>query len=173
MEKEQRYAAILAENKDRIFRLCRCYVHDEEARKDAYQQVLIHVWQNLDSFEGRSQASTWIYRIAVNTCLSLLRSEQRRQRLFLSGSARFEDTIQEPPVEESTEEKENELQLLYECINELPQLDRTLVALYLEDLSTKEMADVVDISEANVRVRIHRIKKNLKEAMERKSDELG
>jgi RNA polymerase sigma-70 factor (ECF subfamily) len=67
------------------------------------------------------------------------------------------------------DDQEEDLRLMYACINDLPPLDRTLISLYLEDLSTKEMAEVLDISEANVRVKIHRIKATLKEAMEREN----
>lgn len=169
MEKEERFTAVLTENKDRIYRMCRCYMRDEETLKDAYQQVLIHIWQNLDSFEGRSQIGTWIYRIATNTCLSLLKSDQRRQKIFLSGSESFEENLLNHKTEASGDEQEENIQLLYTCINELPPLDKTLISLYLEDLSSKEMAEVLDISEANVRVKIHRIKAALKEAMERKN----
>jgi RNA polymerase sigma-70 factor, ECF subfamily len=168
MASEERYTAIVAEHKDRIYRMCCCYVRDQEARKDAYQQTLIHIWQNLESFEGRSQLGTWIYRITVNTCLSLLRAEQRRQNLFRPGESVPEEQFPVQDTNDDHDDKDHEVEMLFDCIDALPLLDRTLMSLYLEDLSTAEMADVLDISESNVRVKIHRIKKNLKVAMERK-----
>ncbi len=168
MNREETYTALLEEHRDRIYRMCCCYVRDQELRKDAYQQVLIHLWQNLDSFEGRSQLGTWVYRITVNTCLGLLQKEHRRQRVFLPGSDLGDQLTERVQTEESSDIEED-LQLMYACINDLPPLDRTLISLYLEDLSTKEMAEVLDISESNVRVKIHRIKAALKEAMEREN----
>jgi len=172
MDKEQQYATIVAENKDRIYRMCCCYVRDQDARKDAYQQVLIHIWQNLDSFEGRSLITTWIYRITVNTCLTLLKSERRRLEKFPRTADFSGDpsggVIEPRQVDEIADEQEEDLRLLYACINELPPLDKTLVSLYLEDSSTEDMAKVLGISAANVRVKLHRIKGRLREAMERK-----
>lgn len=173
MDKEARYAAIVSEHKDRIYRMCCCYVRDDDARNDVYQQVLIHIWENFDAFEGKSQIGTWIYRISVNTCLGFLRSERQRQKLFVPGSVAAEETIRNYPAAEASADHEEELQALYDRINELPGLDKTIISLYLEDLSTKEMAEVLDISEANVRVKIHRIKKILKEGLEREHHGLG
>jgi RNA polymerase sigma-70 factor (ECF subfamily) len=172
MNKEASYTAILSEHRDRIFRMCCCYVRDPELRKDAYQQVLINVWQNLDGFQGRSQVGTWIYRITTNTCLGLLQKEQRRHRLFLPNSDLNENLNVVFRIEDE-DDPEEDVQMLYACISELLPLDRTLISLYLEDLSTKEMAEVLEISEANVRVKVHRIKKILKESMERKGHGLG
>jgi RNA polymerase sigma-70 factor, ECF subfamily len=168
MDKDRRYAAFISENRDRIYRICSAYVRDEDTRKDVYQQVLIHIWQSLDSFEGKSQVSTWIYRVAVNTCLSYIKSERRRQRVILPGDDSRQEAQSDPAGEEHEKETEKALELLFECLDELPLVDRILMSLYLEDLSTREMAEVLDISEANVRVKVHRIKQSLKLAMERK-----
>jgi RNA polymerase sigma-70 factor (ECF subfamily) len=170
MAKDERFTAVVAEHRDRIYRMCCCYVRDEEARKDAYQQTLIHIWENLDSFQGRSQLSTWIYRITVNTCLGFLRAEHRRQSIL---SRETIETATAFEAAEDPKDTEQDVQLLYECINELPPLDRAIISFYLEDLSTREMADVLGISESNVRVKIHRIKKNLKASMERENNGSG
>jgi RNA polymerase sigma factor (sigma-70 family) len=173
MDKELRYEAVIEENKDRIYRICCCYVRDSDERNDVYQEVLIHLWQGLDSFAGKSQVSTWVYRVAVNTCFGFLRSEQRRKKLIEPAGARAEELLLNHPAEANNARVEREIEQLYECISDLPLMDKTLVSLYLEDLSTKEMSDVLDISEANVRVKLHRIKKSMKEAIERKSHGLG
>lgn len=68
MIKESQFREIVEANKDRIYRICCCYVRVEMERNDVYQEVLIHIWEGLDRFEEKSQMSTWIYRIAVNTC---------------------------------------------------------------------------------------------------------
>lgn len=172
-EKEERFTLLLAENKDRIYRMCCCYVRDDDARNDVYQQTLIHIWENLDSFKGNAQLSTWIYRITVNTCLSFLRAEQRRQNLIQSGTNSSEEQVASHPADENPADSNEDLALMYSCINELPAMEKTLISLYLEEATTKEMAEVTDISESNVRVKIHRIKKLLREGMERKSHGLG
>ncbi|MGE5313172.1 MAG: RNA polymerase sigma factor [Acidobacteriota bacterium] len=167
MEKEERYASVIEEHKDRIYRICCCYVRDADRRADVYQQVLIHIWEHLDVFKGQAQVGTWIYRICVNTCLMELRSERKRKQVFVSGTDSAEASLMNYASPASSADTNEELEALYERINELPAGDRTILSLYLEDLSTKEMAEVLDLSESNVRVKIHRIKKTLKECMER------
>jgi RNA polymerase sigma-70 factor (ECF subfamily) len=165
MQKEAQYKAAVEANKDRLYRICCCYVRDDEARKDVFQEVLIHLWKGLDSFEGKSEISTWMYRIAVNTCLGYVRTEKRRRRLFDENAQVDHETIPDEIPDSNDPGPEQDLERLYGCIDQLQPLQKTLVSLYLEDLSTTEMADVLGISEANVRVKIHRIKKQLKEMM--------
>lgn len=170
MDKENRFKEAIRSNKDRIYRLCCCYVSQEDERKDVYQEVLIHIWRSLDKFEGRSDISTWIYRITVNTCLGYLRSEGRRKRVFDDASRFDKVDIPDQSRDGDSLQTETNVERLYDCIAELPAIDRTLVSLYLEDLSTSNMAEVLGISKVNVRVKMHRIKKALKEKWEAAED---
>jgi RNA polymerase sigma factor (sigma-70 family) len=163
MIKESQFREVVEANKDRIYRICCCYIRDEMERNDVYQEVLIHIWEGLDRFEEKSWMSTWVYRIAVNTCLGHVRTQTRRRKVFDERSGIDEETLADDTSAEATEEADWEINLLYDSINQLLPLEKTLVSLYLEDLSTAEMSDIVGISEANVRVKLHRIKKKLKE----------
>jgi len=166
MNKETSYKTAIDANKDRIYRICCCYVRDDDERRDVFQEVLIHIWEGLDRFEEKSQMSTWIYRIAVNTCLGHIRMQTRRRKVF-DGSANVDqEAIPDESADEGAAETEQAVNHLYDCIDQLLPLEKTLVSLYLEDLSTEQMAEVVGISEGNVRVKLHRIKKKLKEMME-------
>jgi RNA polymerase sigma-70 factor, ECF subfamily len=167
MDKETQFKAAVEANKDRIFRICCCYVRDEVERRDVFQEVLIHIWEGLDRFEEKSRVSTWIYRIAVNTCLGYVRTQNRRRKVFDEHSSIHEETLSDDASTEAAEKAEREIKLLYDSIHQLLPVEKTLVSLYLEDVSTAEMADIVGISESNVRVKLHRIKKKLKEMMER------
>ncbi|RJP62755.1 MAG: RNA polymerase sigma factor [Ignavibacteriales bacterium] len=171
MEKEVRYKQIIKDNQDRIFRICCCYIKDKDERKDVFQNTLINIWKGLDKFDGRAQISTWIYRITVNTSLAHLQSEKRRENIFQTENKSGNNLIEEFPAEELTD-KEKEISKLYKCINKLSFVDRTLISLYLEDASTREMSEVLGISEINVRVKIHRVKKELKILMENDEDGL-
>lgn len=171
MEKELRYKQIIKDNQDRIYRICCCYIKDKDERKDVFQNTLINIWRGLDKFDGRAHISTWIYRITVNTSLAHLQSEKRRENIFQTENKSDNNLIEEFPAEEPTD-KEKEISKLYKCINKLTLVDRTLISLYLEDASTKEMSDVLGISEINVRVKIHRVKKELKILMENDEDGL-
>ncbi len=164
-ENEAAFTSVLEANKDRIYRLCRCYVGDRDAANDVFQDALVHVWKSLGSFEGRSQVSTWVYRVTVNTCLAHLRSEKRRLKMF--GDAGSEPA--EVADENTDSDTMDDIERLYECINQLPPTERALVSLYLEDVCMREMAEILGISEANVRVKVHRVKKSLKEIWERRN----
>jgi RNA polymerase sigma-70 factor (ECF subfamily) len=135
----------------KIFRLCMGYVNDHEWAKDIAQETFIIVWQQLPKFRGESSIGTWIFRIASNHCL--------RQ---IEKAKRFPKT--ELPVEMKEDHSHNmepEIQFLYQCIAELPETDRIIISLELEEVKQAEIATIVGLSESNVRVRIHRIKEKL------------
>jgi RNA polymerase sigma-70 factor (ECF subfamily) len=165
IDKEARFRSVLDSNKDAIYRLCSCYVMDKDARQDVYQEVLVHLWKSLESFEGRSQLSTWVYRVTVNTCLGYLRAKKRRERVFDDNAGVEADEI--PDMSTGSEQTETDVAHLYVCIGLLDPVDRALISLFLEDVSTKEIAEILGISEVNVRVKLHRVKKNLKDIWER------
>lgn len=165
MDKETKFRSVVEANQDRIYRICCSYIQDEQERQDVFQNILIHIWENLDSFKGQSQISTWLYRIAINTCFGALRSKTRKQQLF-QGITQQHDEIPDPACYDEVYLIQEDVRNLYKCIRMLDFLDKALISLYLEDVSTKVMAEILGISEINVRVKLHRIKKNLKKLME-------
>lgn len=135
----------------KVFRLCMGYVNDFELAQDIAQETFIIVWQQLPRFRNESNVGTWIYRIATNNCLRQI----DRQKL------KSTDALPENIADVHAPDLEPQIQLLYKFVAELPELDRIIISLELEDVRQTEIADVVGISEANVRVRIHRIKERL------------
>jgi len=167
VDKEAQFKTVVEANQDRIHRICCCYIHDEGERQDVFQNVLLQIWKSLDTFANRSSIGTWIYRVTVNVCLGHIRIAKRRNRLFAQGpDATASLAGAEMIARETAPRLENDLRHLYECVRRLPDLDKTLVSLFLEDASSREMAEVMGISEGNVRVRLHRIKQNLKQLWE-------
>lgn len=136
---------------DRIFRLCMGYVNDEELAKDLCQETFIKVWKNLSSFRGDSAITTWIFRIATNTCLRQI----ERNRIRVSSK------LNEDLAEEKLPDKESQIKLLYRFISELPEVDRIIISLELDNIKQSEIAQIVGLSPGNIRVRIHRIKEQL------------
>lgn len=137
----------------KVHRLCLGYTGNSMEADDLLQEVFIKAWQNLDKFRGDSQVSTWIYRIAVNTCLYHLRSQKNKKSVDIDVSIiKREDEI---------DDKEQQIQLLYKCISELSEADRLIITLLLEEVPYNEIATVTEISEGNLRVKIHRIKQQL------------
>ncbi|ASK30689.1 RNA polymerase subunit sigma-24 [Chryseobacterium sp. T16E-39] len=135
----------------KIFRLCMGYVNDSESAQDLAQETFIIVWQQLPKFRNESSIGTWIFRIASNNCLRQIEKEKRFTKTDLPINLE----------EKKQESMESDIQLLYQFISELPETDRIIISLELEDLKQAEIATIVGLSESNVRVKIHRIKEKL------------
>lgn len=141
----------------KIYRICRGYVNDDDWAKDIAQDTFITVWNILDTFREESAISTWIYRIAVNNCL---RQIEKQKRLPKSDVPDYISESIETPID-------SKIAFLYQCINDLKEIDRIIISLELEDMKQADIATIVGISEANVRVKIHRIKEKLTEKFKR------
>ena len=135
----------------KIFRLCMGYVNDYDIAQDIAQETFIIVWQKLDTFRNESSIGTWIFRIASNNCLRQIEKEKRFPKAELPINI----------TEEKHHSLEPQIQFLYKCIAELPETDRIIISLELEEVKQAEIANIVGLSEANTRVRIHRIKEKL------------
>jgi RNA polymerase sigma-70 factor (ECF subfamily) len=135
----------------KVFRLCMGYLNDYDRAKDMAQETFITVWQQLPKFRNEAAVGTWVFRIASNHCL---RQIEKRKKLPLSGlPIEIEDELQT--------NMEGKMEFLYKCISELPEIDRIVISLELEDIKQAEIAAILGISESNVRVKIHRIKEKL------------
>lgn len=135
----------------KIFRLCMGYVNDSELAQDLAQETFIIVWQQLPKFRNESTVGTWIFRIASNNCLRQIEREKK-----------FSKTDLPLNLEEKKQESlEPQIQLLYQFISELPETDRIIISLELEEVKQAEIAHIVGLSESNIRVKIHRIKEKL------------
>jgi len=158
--KETSFKELFDKNSKIIYHLCYGYTGDSDSANDLMQETFIKVWQNLDGFRNQSQISTWIYRIAINTCLSYLRVEKRKVTDEIS------DFILENTAEPISE-KEEQVALLYKCISQLEENERIIITLVLDEVPYPEIADISGISEGNLRVKIHRIKHKLTEIYNR------
>lgn len=135
----------------KIFRLCMGYVNNSQLAQDLAQETFIIVWKQLPKFRNESGIGTWIFRIASNNCLRQIEKEKR----FPKGEIPYN------LKEERQENIEPQIQLLYQFISELPEIDRIIISLELEDINQAEIAKITGLSETNVRVKIHRIKEKL------------
>lgn len=133
MEKEELFRKVIDDNRSQIFRICSYYFRDKDDRNDAFQEALIRIWENLSSYKERSQLSTWIYRVVVNTCLTFIRKDKSRKKIFNAGLT--SDSINLPDKAAAIEDSQAELKLAFfrKFMDALPSVDRTLVSLYLED----------------------------------------
>ncbi|MDF3077761.1 MAG: polymerase subunit sigma-24 [Sphingobacteriaceae bacterium] len=134
-----------------VFRLCMGYVNNHEQARDLTQDTFIAVWKYLPSFRNESKLSTWIYRIASNNCFTAV---EKAKRFVLTD---FPENLAFEP----DSSKEQQLQFLYKCISELPETERIIISLVLEDVHQEEIASIVGLSYVNTRMKIHRIKEKL------------
>lgn len=152
MKKEIRH--IIETHQAKIFKTCLGFTGNPEEAKDLVQEVCIHLWQGLEKFRQDANISTWIYRVTVNTCL-MYKRKRKIDTVTLS-------TIKEMPTKkEEASAVEEEVKLLKQFIVALPEKERIIIILYLENLSYDEIAEVIGISSNYIGVKINRIKKLL------------
>lgn len=129
------------------------FSNDSEEVSDLFQETLINLWKGFDGFENRSDIRTWIYRVALNTCITLDRKKRRMAATALSMDINlFKDNDADT----------QQVDILHHRISKLKPFDRAIVLLWLENLSYEEIGQIVGISTKNVSVRLFRIKEQLK-----------
>ncbi|RMG26320.1 MAG: RNA polymerase sigma factor [Methanobacteriota archaeon] len=160
MDQKERFHTILKDYGDKIFRVCRSYLYEAHLIDDLYQEVLVNIWRSLKNFRGESNPGTYVYRVTVNTIITFNRKEKHRKSLFV-------DALPENILHEHSEESPSELiEQLTRAISRLPADERIIIGLYLEELSYKDIADVIGTNTNHVGVKINRIKKKLSKMME-------
>jgi RNA polymerase sigma-70 factor, ECF subfamily len=153
---QDEFLNIINENQGIIRKVCHLYGRDEAGREDLYQEIVIQLWKSYNSFRGESKFSTWMYRIALNTAISDLRKQNRRVRL------QFPEFVPLELAEEIDKTKEEQLKQLYTAIQQLSEVEKAIVMLYLEDKSYEEMEEILGINNGNLRVKMNRIKEKLR-----------
>ena len=154
-ETEKQFLDMMAAQKHIVYKVCYVYANDEEELNDLFQEVVLNLWKSFPRYRGDSKLTTWVYRIAMNTCITnLRRSNARPQTIRLTA-----DVTRMVAADEGTTAQ---LQELYRLINQLGKLERALILLWLEERSYQEIADILGISKANVAVKLNRVKEKLK-----------
>ena len=138
-----------------LFKVLRAYAQTQADQEDLFQEITLQIWRSIPNFQGQSAESTWIYRVALNTALTWKRKEKKHQQTHesIDGVSHI--------LQENSQIKDERLDWLYEQIAQLNAIDKSLTLLLLDGFSYKEMAAMLGISETNVGVKVHRIKKHL------------
>ncbi|MBR8537609.1 RNA polymerase sigma factor [Carboxylicivirga sediminis] len=168
MKKEELFNTIVDANQNRIRRICAYYNENENDQQDMFQEILINIWKSLDNFKNKSSINTWVYRVAVNTALSFNGKSYKYMRLIVTADMENLNVITDDSGKEKKLLEEQQLEQLQNELNILSVIDKALVSLMLEGLSMKEISDIIGITEANVKVKIHRIKDALKSKLNTK-----
>jgi RNA polymerase sigma-70 factor, ECF subfamily len=154
---EQNFVTLLKQNQNIVHKICRLYTTNDDEHNDLFQEIAIQLWKAFPKFRNESKFSTWAYRVALNTAITLYRKSTKEIK-----TNSFESERVWVKQEEYNFEEEEQLALLYKAVQQLNDIDKALVFLYLEDKDYNEIADTLGISEVNARVKMNRIKGKLK-----------
>ena len=153
---EQEFLSVIKEYERVIYKVCYLYTSRNATLNDLYQDVVLNLWRAYPKFRGECKISTWIYRIALNTCISFIRKEKNVPEIV---------TLTPYESEWMTEEQDS-LQLmlkeLYYLIGQLGQLDKSIILLYLEEKSYEEISEITGLTVTNVATKLNRIKEKLR-----------
>ncbi|MCI5664211.1 MAG: sigma-70 family RNA polymerase sigma factor [Mediterranea sp.] len=137
-----------------IYKVCYLYTTPRATLNDLYQDVVLNLWKAFPKFRHECKMSTWVYRIALNTCISFIRKEKNIPEIVT--------LTQEADRSEEEDETEAMLRQLYRMINRLGELDKSITLLYLEEKSYEEIAEITGLTVTNVATRLSRIKEKLR-----------
>jgi RNA polymerase sigma factor (sigma-70 family) len=154
---QEKFVTLLEENQNIVHKVCRLYTNNRDQHNDLFQEVTIQLWRAFPKFRGDAKFSTWMYRVALNTAITLYRKSKRTVQtqdfdnvMFRISSEEYDDTV------------ELQLKVMYNAIKDLNDIEKALVFLYLEDKNYKEISETMGITEVNARVKMNRVKGKLK-----------
>ena len=155
MRKEEAFTQLIKENEGIIFKISRVYCDTQENQKDLYQDIVFQLWKGFDSFRGDAKASTWMYRVALNTAFTFLRKEKRKGTSVTIDNLHLTYEPDDPILEER-------LKQMYAQIRQLSDVNKGIILLLLEGKKYEEIATITGFSRSKVATRISRIKEQLR-----------
>jgi len=157
-KKTNTFLNLIEDHKGILYKITNSYCNKAEERQDLTQEIILQLWKSFDGYDTRFKPSTWIYRIALNTSISYYRKHKNRKQKTTELSKVFENSLEA----EAAFEENPDLAMLRKFIQELKEIDKAIVLLYLDELSQKEIAAIMGISPTNVGTKLSRIKQKLK-----------
>jgi len=155
---KETFLQLIEENKRIIFKICNSYCPQKKDRDDLAQEIVYQLWKSFNGYKTDFKFTTWMYRIALNVAISCYRKEKQ------SGStiSFVEHLMNLSDDTDTSVETENNFKLLHQFIAELKEIDKSILILYLDDKSYKEIAEIIGLTETNVATKINRIKEILR-----------
>jgi RNA polymerase sigma-70 factor (ECF subfamily) len=157
-EAERQFEKHIREHELLLYKVCRMYAYTDADRQDLFQEMVIQLWKAYPKFKGDAKLSTWMYRIAINTAITGLRKKKNFITSYEPNG--FPEHISD---DNSGMAQEEQLQQLYKAIEQLNEIEKAIVMLYMEERTYMEMEDILGISEGNLRVKMNRIKEKLRQ----------
>ena len=156
---EQSFINLINEHQGLIHKICFMYEHDPDARNDLFQEIVLQLWRSFPSFRGEAKITTWMYHIALNTAISGFRKQTRLVKT---------EDLQEVHMNISDawgDDREEDFQKLQWAVRQLPEIERAMIMMALEEVPYDEIAETIGITQNNVRVRMNRIREKLRKLM--------
>lgn len=154
---ETKFLSDFESNQNIAHKICRIYTTNQDAHNDLFQEITIQLWKNYSKFRGDSKFSTWMYRVALNTAISLYRKSTRTIK-----TQDISDFTYKIKATDYDNTEELQLKALYTAIHKLNDIDKALIFLYLEDKPYRKISETLGISSVNARVKMSRAKEKLK-----------
>ena len=136
-----------------LHKICFVYSNNNADKEDLYQEIVLQLWKSYPSFRKEAKFSTWMYRVALNTAITL----NKKAALFESHKKQLSDEYAISEVIDYSED----IKILYKAISKLSKIEKAIIMLWLEEKAYNEIAEIVGISEKNVSVKLVRSKKKL------------
>lgn len=155
---EAQFIEIIKAYQNLIYKICCSYCQDSSKRKDLEQEIFLQLWHSFKKYDGRVKLCTWIYKVALNTAIYYYRNDSKHNKKIVLNEA----IISFYPSTTDDEQQEK-VQMLYQFINQLNEMDKAMMLLYLDNNKQRDIAEILGISETNVATKISRIKKMLKD----------
>ncbi len=156
-ELENNFVELLEKHQNIAHKICRLYTNNQDAHNDLFQEITIQLWKAYPKFRGDAKFSTWMYRVGLNTAITLYRKSKRTIK-----TQEFETVAFKIKSVDYDDTEEQQLKLLYKAVHQLNDIEKALVLLYLEDKNYNEISQTLGITEVNARVKMNRVKKKLR-----------
>lgn len=153
MEINQEFMEMLLAHKHLIYKVCLMYADSKEDINDIYQETVFNLYKSFPNFQHRCDISTWIYRIALNTCITDIRKREKHRHVSLELCSNLMEDC----------EHDEMLREMYSLIKRLSRVERMFIMLWLDGKTYDEMAEITGVCRNNVASRLHRIKNKLKQ----------
>lgn len=159
-ELEHKFVTDLERHQNIIHKVCKLYTNNQDAHNDLFQEISIQLWRAYPKFRGEAKFSTWMYRVSLNTAITLYRKSKRSVK-----TQDFDSVLFKIEAKEYDDTEEEQLRLMYKAIRQLSDIEKALVFLYLEDKNYKEISETMGITEVNARVKMNRVKTKLQKIL--------
>ncbi len=158
-EVEKQFEEHIREHEGLLHKVCRMYAYTDADHEDLFQDIVIQLWRSYPKFRGESKMSTWLYRVAINTAIS----GRRKKKDFVTSYEPANLPADIGDDNDRVADEEMRLQQLYKGIEQLNEVEKAIVMLYMEERSYVEMEEILGINGGTLRVKMSRIKEKLRQ----------